>query len=760
MSLLRKLALVIVGVGIPSLVLYMGTALWFAKHGIKESVSVQQLEFARQTMAVIDHEIHDNITQLHYISDSPEFLAAANSKTVAPATQAVIAKRFNDAITVTESWSTLRMVRASGLVEASSITGEAGKQLPEQTHYKTVVEQAFADKDAYSDVFLDEQTKQPTMLIAQPVTDGGQGVAGAVLVGTVSWPHFLSLIQETKSTSVELFNKDGYELGDSSTANTDEILKEKIDSPVLAHAIADSKEGTAEVPSIHEDEDGIVLAAYVRQQGHDSFKGLGWTMIAATPTSTAYAAINSMQPVLVPTFIGLATVIYAVIILLIYRTLIYPLRLVTDVTRRIATGDLSSRIGLQSKDEIGQLATSFNRMTDKLQELYRGLEAKVQEKTSQLAERVRESETARARDEAILAGMGEGLVALDANGHVVLANVFAADLFGIPRDKLLGGSLNELIDGLRTAKDMIIDASDWPDALARETRGPVVDDYLYHRYKTDGERLSIIISTTPIFNGDTLVGTVLVVRDTTKEKEVDRMKTEFISLASHQLRTPLSAIKWFSEMLENGDVGQLNPEQLEFAKNITESTERMVDLVNSLLNISRIESGRIIVDPHPTDLKELIAGIVKDLQGKTQEKYQELVISVNEELPQINLDTHLIGQVYLNLLTNAIKYTPQGGKIMVLVSRKDDQIVTQVSDNGHGIPIAQQGKVFQKFFRADNVAKIETDGTGLGLYLVKAIIESSGGKIWFKSEEGKGTTFWFSLPLSGMQAKEGEVSLD
>lgn len=439
----------------------------------------------------------------------------------------------------------------------------------------------------------------------------------------------------------------------------------------------------------------------------------------------------------------LSTLIAAAIGIVIANYIARSISLLGRGAERIANGDFSQTIDSSSHDEIGQVGATFNRMAQRLKESYGRLALEQQ------------------RDEAILKGMGEGIVAIDEQKQIVVINKVAAELLELGDEAEINKEPikeNYLLYHLGAKKDAKLPAQKHPSYIALKTGHPVEDVYGF--YGKDGVKRQINIAANPFKVDGKVVGVVTILRDVTKEKEVDRMKTEFISLASHQLRTPLSAIRWFSEMLINGDAGKLKAEQMDFAQNISDSTERMIALVNSLLNISRIESGRIMVVPQPTDLSELVGGITNDLKAKTEEKQQTLIISVHASLPKINLDPRLISQVYLNLLTNAIKYTQKGGEISVFISKKGDKVISQVTDNGYGIPKAQQERLFEKFFRASNAVKVETDGTGLGLYLIKAIVESSGGEIWFESEEGKGSTFWFSIPLSGMKPKEGEVTLD
>ncbi len=481
-----------------------------------------------------------------------------------------------------------------------------------------------------------------------------------------------------------------------------------------------------------------------------------WTLIVKIDQAEVFSALNGQRNIAIA-IIGGCLFAALVAALFFARLFTTPIIALTKRTNELMNGNFNERITVRSSDEIGSLASSFNTMTARLAESYGALEQKVVERTQALNVKVHELSAAKAKDDAILESIGDGLIVTDNAGYILLINSIAGDLLGIDSQNVVGKRNLDTYQ-LYDESDQPLPPEKRPLQITIATARKTVQ--VVKSVTSDGSKHVLGITSTPVLQSGEFIGTIQTIRDITHEHEVDRMKSEFISLASHQLRTPLSAIRWFSEMLLTGDAGKLNPEQEEFERNISASTQRMIDLVTSLLNISRIESGRIIIAPEPTDLAELIGGIVSDLKGKTEAKAQNLVISVNQGLPKVNIDPHLIGQVYLNLLTNAIKYTPKGGDITVFVSRKDEEIVSQVTDTGYGIPKSEQGKMFQRFFRAANAVKVETDGTGLGMYLVKAIIDSSGGKIWFESEEGKGSTFWFSLPVAGMKAKAGEVTLD
>jgi PAS domain S-box-containing protein len=376
---------------------------------------------------------------------------------------------------------------------------------------------------------------------------------------------------------------------------------------------------------------------------------------------------------------------------------------------------------------------------------------------TELRSQNRRIEEAKARNEAVLASIGDGVVVVSDKGEVIFINKSALNILNTTVENVLGKHLIRAISATdEEGNPLAAENHPMQESLMR---GRKITSRDICFLKSDGKKFPVSATAAPVSLQGVLIGGVLVFRDITHEKEVDRMKTEFISLASHQLRTPLSAMKWFSEMLISGDAGQLTPDQLEMVQNIYKSNERMVDLVNSLLNISRIESGRIIIDPRPTDLKQLLDEVLLELTPKIQKKNHHVAVSIHSNLPPINIDPKLIRHVYMNLLTNSIKYTPDNGEINVMISHSGDELISQVSDNGYGIPQEEQGKVFNKFFRAENIVKVETDGTGLGLYLLKSIVEASGGKIWFESEVGKGTTFWFSLPMNGSTAKEGEVTI-
>jgi signal transduction histidine kinase len=236
-------------------------------------------------------------------------------------------------------------------------------------------------------------------------------------------------------------------------------------------------------------------------------------------------------------------------------------------------------------------------------------------------------------------------------------------------------------------------------------------------------------------------------------KELDHTKDEFISMASHQLRTPLTSIKGYLSMVLEGDVGPVNKNERQMIQTAFDSAERMVFLIADLLNVSRLQSGKFVIENKPTDLAKMVEAQVNQLQDTAAHHKLKLTYQKPDKFPIINIDETKIQQVVMNFIDNAIYYTPGGGSIDVKLEATDKEIIYTVNDTGLGVPKAEQAHLFSKFYRADNARKMRPDGTGLGLFMAKKVIVAQGGAIIFSSTEGKGSTFGFSFPRAKVELK-------
>lgn len=362
-----------------------------------------------------------------------------------------------------------------------------------------------------------------------------------------------------------------------------------------------------------------------------------------------------------------------------------------------------------------------------------------------------------AEAEALFTSIGDGAISTDEFGRITRVNPAAHTLLGFSEDELHGSWFPKKIIALNE-KDEPINLIDRPITRAFLTGKPV-SDKLYYRAK-DGQSIPVAVNVSPILLDGKPLGAIEVFRDITLEREIDRMKSEFISLASHQLRTPLSAIKTYAHMLESGYMGELSVDQRQALSTITGATNRMNELISTLLNITRIESGMISVRPRQFNINEAMQEIWPELLLMAEAKKIKLLLQYKETCSvSIKTDSLIVKEIMTNLVSNAIKYTPDGGKVAIHIDCRKDDILAEIRDNGWGIPKESQDQVFSKFFRAQNIVKRETTGTGLGLYLVKGLVEALGGEIWFKSKEGSGTQFFFTIPRSTFDKKRGAKSV-
>jgi PAS domain S-box-containing protein len=441
---------------------------------------------------------------------------------------------------------------------------------------------------------------------------------------------------------------------------------------------------------------------------------LGVIAVSREASASLAAQRSALTSLLVTAL--LATALVGGLALMLGRRTVDPVRRLTAAAARVSAGDLAASAEVRSADEVGTLSRTFDTMTGSLARLTGDLR------------------TAAARLETVLSSMSDGLVATDAHGRVTSINPAALSMVGLVAEReALGRPLAEVVD----VRDAAGAALAVPTLRLFDAVGEV------HRGDGD-ETVPVRVSLAPLATGD---GVVLVLRDTTREREVERMKTEFLSNVSHELRTPLTPIRGYAEMLVAKPDSEAKKVAM-FATTIRDESLRMGRVVDLLVDVAAIEAGRVTVTPRPVAVKDLVDGRLEVWKAKAPERSKDLKRRLGAGLPAVMVDPEWVGKALDELIDNAVKHTPAGTAITLTATVLEDSVRVGVRDAGGGIAEADQRTLFTSFEQVDGSATRRVGGLGLGLSFVRRLAEDAGFPLGFASTLGKGSEFWLDLPIS------------
>ncbi len=450
---------------------------------------------------------------------------------------------------------------------------------------------------------------------------------------------------------------------------------------------------------------------------------------AAIIAAAIWGAIRIGHPVgMVVAAAGILTGVVYLTARFIHHQLDLPLRQLMDSAKEIARGNFDHKVHVTASDELNQLSRIFNYMTLELKRMT----------DLNINQIIREQ----IKTEAILRNIADGVIVSGPFDEVLLINNVVEKWFGIREKDILACSLTYFIPDLKPLLE----------ATKQSDEGSVIRQEI--ETHPDAPQNNIVLSAhaSKIIDDRELLAIVIVLRNITKEKEVDRLKTELVSVVAHELRSPLTSIAGFSEVVSQDK--ELSPgRRQEYMEIIRSESARLADMIDKFLNISRIESGQTVVNRSSIDLVGVVEGVLSVHRPLAERKNIEVELATDPDMPPAFADPDLMGQLIINLFSNAVKYSPEDTKIRMTVTRTPDHALIRIRDQGFGMSKENVRKLFTKFFRAKDDKRLhDIEGSGLGLAFVKEIVTQHGGKITVESELGKGSVFSVYIPLAERSA--------
>jgi NtrC-family two-component system sensor histidine kinase KinB len=447
---------------------------------------------------------------------------------------------------------------------------------------------------------------------------------------------------------------------------------------------------------------------------------------------TMYASSNratqlAIQAVLSMLVVGAMAVIIGVVFsFFLSRLISRPVTELKEAALQIADGNYEVQVPAQSSAEMALLADQFNQMTRKLKKYHEmNIEQIIAEKL---------------KSEAIIQSVDDGIIVVDDQLNINNINPKAVLILGVHQDKLMGRPFAEAVQ-----EERLVELLRKSVETGRPPQLPEGEDMF--TISSDGDRQHYQFSIIPMRSPSGVIqGVVLLLRDITRLRELDRLKSEFVLTASHELRTPLTSVRIAVDLLLESAAGKLTEKETELLQACQEEVRRLVALVNDLLDLSKIESGKLALS-----FEQVLPGFLGDqalavIRPQTEAKNIELASEFPEDLPKVTADPNKIVWVLVNLLANAVRHTPEGGHIRVRGERLGGQVHFSVADDGEGVPYDLQSRIFDKFVQVKRDSDI--GGSGLGLAICKEVVRAHRGTIWLDSVPGQGSTFTFTIPVA------------